>query len=81
MTARFFESVRAAIGGLGERPKYFDEMLKLFFHSCFSARGKVEGVKERREVVYELQFLCVNNLFFGHHIKSSSIGHGSGVFG
>jgi hypothetical protein len=36
-------------GDLGERPKYFDEMLKLFSHTCFSARGKVEGVQRRVE--------------------------------
>jgi Heterokaryon incompatibility protein (HET) len=45
--ARVFGSTRTVIGDLGKRPKYFDEMLKLFLHSYSSAQGKVEGFQGR----------------------------------
>jgi hypothetical protein len=60
--ARVFGSTRTVIGDLGKRPKYFDEMLKLFL--CYSsAQGKVEGVQEEREVIDELRFLRMTHPF------------------
>ena len=70
MMARVFGSTRAVIDDLGERPKYFDEMLKLFLHSCFSAE-RWKAFKEGREVVYELQFLRVGHPFWLLYQSSS----------
>ena len=80
MMARVFGSTRAVIGGLGERPKYFDEMLKLFYTVASVPEERRKAFKEGWEVVDELSNSYASAILFGYHVKSSSTGYGSGVF-
>lgn len=64
-----------------ERQVHIDKMLKLFYIVASVPEERWKASKEGREVVDELSNSYAPAILFGYHIKSSSIGHGSGVFG
>jgi hypothetical protein len=80
MMARVLGSARVVTGDLGERPKYLDEMLKLFYIVASVLEERWKALKEGRKWLTSSNSYA-SAILFGYHIKSSSIGHGSGVFG